>query len=119
RRGPAGEQGHHARPAAPLTSVAGRARRRAMSREGRIPDEGLANRRCEPGTEGASRPIDPRRRWRAVPIACMVLLALGRAAGAQQPGIQVSDEGVRLDFQDADLRVVIAALAELGGLTVV
>lgn len=41
---------------------------------------------------------------------------------AQQPGkgpVQVTDQGILVDFQDADLRLVVSALAEAGGLNVV
>ncbi|HEX6941024.1 MAG TPA: secretin N-terminal domain-containing protein [Longimicrobiales bacterium] len=59
-----------------------------------------------------------RRIW----IGTMVLAwsALGASlAAAQEPeGVRRTDAGVVLDFQDADLRVVIGALAELAGLNV-
>ncbi|MCI0432563.1 MAG: hypothetical protein L0271_02780 [Gemmatimonadetes bacterium] len=40
------------------------------------------------------------------------------AAPAQEP-VRITERGVMLDFQDADLRLVIAALAEAGALNVV
>jgi general secretion pathway protein D len=48
------------------------------------------------------------------------LSAPGASLIAQEPEpVRVTDDGVLVDFQDADLRVVIAALAEAGGLNVV
>ena len=38
---------------------------------------------------------------------------------AQQPAVQTTPQGVLVDFQDADLRLVMAALAEAAGLNVV
>ena len=54
-------------------------------------------------------------------IMTAVLLALtltALPAHAQNGPIKITDEGISLDFQDADLRFVIAALAEAGGLNV-
>ncbi len=57
--------------------------------------------------------------------ALLLMLALAgalpwRAGAAQQPeAVRVTDDGVLVDFQDADLRTVITALAEAGGLNVV
>src|SRR5687767_8390685 len=56
-----------------------------------------------------------------VRIITAVLLALtltALPARAQNGPIRITDEGISLDFQDADLRFVIAALAEAGGLNV-
>jgi general secretion pathway protein D len=52
------------------------------------------------------------------------LAALLAAAGrgtlpAQTPQVQVTAQGVLVDFQDADLKLVIAALAEAAGLNVI
>jgi general secretion pathway protein D len=52
---------------------------------------------------------------RIVGIAA-VLFAPGLSA--QQPGVQPTDKGVLVDFQDADLRFVITALAEAGNINV-
>lgn len=51
----------------------------------------------------------------------LLALAGGTAPGvsAQDPAATPRDEGIRLDFQDVDLRLVISALAEAGGLNVV
>jgi general secretion pathway protein D len=51
-------------------------------------------------------------------LLAAVLLVLASAASGQEP-VRVSEDGVMLDFQDADLRLVIAALAEAGSLNVV
>ncbi len=52
--------------------------------------------------------------------ALLVVLSLCAAPSlsAQQP-VKITPEGVLVDFQDADLRLVITALAEAGGLNVV
>jgi general secretion pathway protein D len=49
------------------------------------------------------------------------ILAVGAApvVGQEPPAVKVTEEGVLVDFQDADLRAVVAALAEAGGLNVV
>lgn len=57
-------------------------------------------------------------------IAVMVMAAafiLPAFASAQQKtdAVRVTSQGIMLDFQDTDLRLVIAALAESGGLNVV
>ena len=58
-------------------------------------------------------------RGTALGLALLLLCSAG-PVGAQEPsGVQVTEDGVLLNFQDADLRVVISALAELAGLTVV
>jgi general secretion pathway protein D len=56
-----------------------------------------------------------RRLWVA-----LVVVLWGRVPGAtaQEP-VKVTAEGVLVDFQDADLRLVVAALAEAGGLNLV
>jgi general secretion pathway protein D len=83
--------------------------------------EAFAGRIHQAAAERERRLIREGRRACAVPLACALLLTLAPAAASAQErtGVQVSEEGVRLDFQDADLRMVIAALAELAGLTVV
>jgi type II secretory pathway component GspD/PulD (secretin) len=52
--------------------------------------------------------------------ALLIALALliGSPLSGQEP-VKVTPEGVLVDFQDADLRLVITALAEAGGLNVV
>lgn len=52
--------------------------------------------------------------WLLVLVVCPVRFA--RAQDTQ--AVRVTDEGVLVDFQDADLRLVVAALAEAGGLNV-
>lgn len=54
-----------------------------------------------------------------------ILLLAGLAAAgatsslvAQAPPVQVTSQGVLIDFQDADLRLVVTALAEAGGINV-
>jgi type II secretion system protein D len=54
---------------------------------------------------------------RSATRAATIWLALVPAAALAQ-GVQVTGEGLLLDFQDADLRLVISALAEAGGLNV-
>ncbi|MCI0432679.1 MAG: hypothetical protein L0271_03370 [Gemmatimonadetes bacterium] len=53
--------------------------------------------------------------------AMVLALSLGSAmpAAAQQPGIQRTQQGVNLNFQDVDLAYVISALAQLASLNVV
>lgn len=54
--------------------------------------------------------------WRTC-SAISLLFALPTALAARQNApVQVTAEGVLIDFQDADLRLVLAALAEAGGL---
>lgn len=50
-----------------------------------------------------------------IAVVCVALLAW--PLSAQQP-VRMTDAGVTLDFQDAELRVVLAALAEAGKLNV-
>lgn len=57
-----------------------------------------------------------RRRWSVVAV---VLLGFPVSAAAQQDSIQAVDEGVRFEFQDVDLSLVLNALAEAGGLNLV
>lgn len=59
-------------------------------------------------------------RWIRIGCLATVLLTAGPGAspGQDRPGVQRTEAGVVLDFQDADLRVVIAALAELAGVNV-
>jgi general secretion pathway protein D len=54
------------------------------------------------------------------PLSLLTALALSLASPTfgQQP-VKVTAEGVLVDFQDADLRLVVTALAEAGGLNVV
>lgn len=49
----------------------------------------------------------------------LVLVTAAARGLAAQGGVRVTPQGVRVDFQDADLRLVIAALAEAGNLNVV
>lgn len=50
----------------------------------------------------------------------MIFSALLAPLAAQEPEpVRVTEQGVLVDFQDADLRLVITALAEAGGLNVV
>ncbi len=51
-------------------------------------------------------------------IAALAFLVIGPAARAQQP-VAVQDSTVVFDFQAADLRVVISALADVAGLNIV
>src|SRR5690606_6386976 len=60
----------------------------------------------------------------ALALALAPALSFARAAPAHAQeqtgrGVQRTPEGVTLDFQDADLRVVIATLAQVAGLDVV
>jgi general secretion pathway protein D len=62
--------------------------------------------------------VDPRRCTLAhVLVACISVAALSRAAHAQDTTRAVQ-LGARIDFQDADLRAVITAIAEAGALNV-
>jgi general secretion pathway protein D len=54
---------------------------------------------------------------RLLSISCFLLI-LGRAGVAQEPVVQ-TPAGVQLDFQNVELRLVVAALAEAAGLSVV
>jgi general secretion pathway protein D len=55
-----------------------------------------------------------------VSIALLALLLLiAGSAPAQQEPVRVTEEGILVDFQDADLRLVITALAEAGNLNVI
>ena len=56
-----------------------------------------------------------RRLW----IAAALLLCTSPARVSAQEPVKVTPEGVLVDFQDADLRLVVAALAEAGGLNLV
>ncbi|HEX7120481.1 MAG TPA: hypothetical protein VF212_16940, partial [Longimicrobiales bacterium] len=54
--------------------------------------------------------------------SCIVVftLLLSGALRAQEPApVRVTEEGVLLDFQGVDLRLVFTALAEAGGLNVI
>ncbi len=55
-------------------------------------------------------------RLRHLFVACG-LAVLARSAGAQDP-VKVTEAGIVVDFQDAELRVVLGALAEAGRLNV-
>jgi general secretion pathway protein D len=59
-------------------------------------------------------------RLRLVALTAVLLAAgVAPAAPAQEPQpVRVTDAGVLVDFQDADLRVVVTGLAEAGGLNV-
>lgn len=59
------------------------------------------------------------RRFDTVLFIVAALSAGSGPAMGQNPPIQVTEEGVLLDFQDADLRLVVTALAEAGGINVV
>jgi general secretion pathway protein D len=53
------------------------------------------------------------------PLLLLALLMV-RSAAAQEPEpVTVTDEGILVDFQDADLRLVLTALAEAGGINLV
>jgi general secretion pathway protein D len=56
---------------------------------------------------------------RALRLAFALLLLSGAAIASAQEPVRVTPEGVLVDFQDADLRLVVAALAEAGGLNLV
>lgn len=58
---------------------------------------------------------------RLVPAALLALLLSAPAASHAQDSsaVRVTDEGIAFDFQDVDLRMVITALAEAGGLNIV
>ena len=61
----------------------------------------------------------PRRLALSAPLAALLYLASGRvAAGQQAPGARATAQGILIDFQDADIRNVITALAEAAGLNV-
>jgi len=51
-------------------------------------------------------------------LALLLFVASAPVALAQDRPVQVTGQGVLLDFQDAELRLVITALAEAGGLNV-
>jgi general secretion pathway protein D len=55
---------------------------------------------------------------RVLPFLVAIALSMAPALSAQEP-VKVTPEGVLVDFQDADLRLVITALAEAGDLNVV
>lgn len=56
---------------------------------------------------------------RAISAACLLLaMASTRAIGQDTSAARAADKGVLVDFQDADLRFVITALAEAGSLNV-
>jgi general secretion pathway protein D len=52
-------------------------------------------------------------------IGLAALCAGASTLAAQTPAVQVTTQGVLVDFQDADLRLVISALAEAAGLNVI
>lgn len=59
-------------------------------------------------------------RWRLVPVVLALALLAPLPLPAQQTeGVRVTPQGVLLDFQEADIRMVMSALAEAGGLNVV
>ena len=62
----------------------------------------------------------PCRRLLAATVCAIVLLSTRAAAQAQQPsgGARATAQGILVDFQDADIRNVITALAEAAGLNV-
>ncbi len=60
-----------------------------------------------------------RRLFRAsIALVALLLGITGRAVAQQEP-VRVTEEGILVDFQDADLRLVITALAEAGNLNVI
>jgi len=56
---------------------------------------------------------------RILGLAALCLAAGWGGLPAQTPPVQVTAQGVLVDFQDADLKLVIAALAEAAGLNVI
>lgn len=82
--------------------------------------------RMDRGTVGPSdrRTVRPSVRRSPVPsvhrsiLLCTLFLLLAFPLQAQEP-VRVTDQGVLVDFQDADLRLVVTALAEAGDLNVV
>lgn len=64
--------------------------------------------------------IHPHRRALLVAALLAPAGAIAPAHAQQRPGaVQASDSGVVFDFQQADLRVVVSALADVAGLTIV
>lgn len=57
--------------------------------------------------------------WFLLAVLTLVLLPAALLHGQQGQSAKVTSEGVLLDFQDADIRLVLSALAEAGGLNVV
>ena len=49
----------------------------------------------------------------------LALVSASPASGQEAEGVRVTEQGVLVDFQDADLRFVLAALAEAGNLNVI
>ena len=52
-------------------------------------------------------------------VCCLALLSAGPLRAQVRDTAAVTPAGVVVDFQDADLRLVISALAEAGGLNVI
>ncbi|HEX6616908.1 MAG TPA: secretin N-terminal domain-containing protein [Gemmatimonadales bacterium] len=52
-------------------------------------------------------------------LACLLITAPVRAEAQEPDAVRVTEEGVLVDFQDADLRLVMTALAEAGGLNLI
>lgn len=59
------------------------------------------------------------RRWLVPAVLALALLAPRPLPAQQTEGVRVTPQGVLLDFQEADIRLVMSALAEAGGLNVV
>jgi len=56
---------------------------------------------------------------RRIALALVALISLGARVGAQDStGVRETPAGILINFQDVDLRAVITALAEVGGLNV-
>jgi general secretion pathway protein D len=56
---------------------------------------------------------------RIIGLATLLVVSGRGTLPAQTPQVQVTAQGVLVDFQDADLKLVIAALAEAAGLNVI
>ena len=57
--------------------------------------------------------------FRTGAVAIAALLLVSTQAAAQQGGVQRTAGGVQIDFQNTDMRLVVAALAEAAGLNVI
>src|SRR5687768_8469295 len=65
------------------------------------------------------RVADVRSRLKVLLAAFLLTTPCALIAQERTTGVRVTAQGLMLDFQDADLRLVIAALAEAGNLNVV
>jgi len=70
----------------------------------------------KPSTHPRRLPLRAARAWAA---AAALLLAVPLAAQQQPAGLVRSASGVQVDFQNTDMRLVVAALADAAGLNVV